>query len=396
MTLVLRRAAALLLLGHLVACDLEAAPLDPCAARSAQQEPPPDTLDLLFMVDNSNCTTRDQQRFQDAVPGLLGALLRGEVPASEATDSRGRSFPALRSLRIGVISSDMGIGGFTVPTCTDPLGDDGRLLAFPNPLDPRCPADPPLFLELTREPGLSDDAWAAQVEQLTVDASCLTQLGTNGCGFEQPLEAILKALTPAASALRFQDGTPGRGDENRVEGADPARFLRPGSLLAIIALTDEDDCSVADPELFDPASERYAGDLNLRCFHYPEAVHPVERYVEGLLALRPPERLVYATLAGVPERLNGVDARTILNDPAMQEAIDPANGGRLVPSCTLPETLSFPPRRMVSLASGLEERGARVAVGSLCQRDFGPAMAPVLHAMADALEGVPTADRTCP
>ena len=30
----------------------------------------------------------------------------------------------------------------------------------------------------------------------------------------------------------------------------------------------------------------YTGSLNLRCFMYPGALHPVDRYIDGLLALR--------------------------------------------------------------------------------------------------------------
>ena len=55
----------------------------------------------------------------------------------------------------------------------------------------------------------------------------LTWVGMTGCGFEQPLEAMVRAL----------DDHP----EN-------AGFLRAGSLLAIWFYTDEDDCSAASPE----------------------------------------------------------------------------------------------------------------------------------------------------
>ncbi|MEM1417583.1 MAG: hypothetical protein AAGH15_21985 [Myxococcota bacterium] len=388
-----RGVAVVLLPLCLVACDREALPLEPCDAPAALDAPPPDALDLLFMVDNSNCTTREQAKLAEAMPELLRTLLSGEILDAEGNPTR--AFPALRSVRIGFISSDMGAGGNAVPTCREPFGDDGRFVTFPPSSALGCREDPPLFLELTREPGVSDEEWALQVEDLAFDAFCMTEIGTDGCGFEQPLEAILKALTPEESPLRFQGGTRGQGDANRVEGRDPARFLRPDSVLAVVAMTDEDDCSVAEPELLDPSSERYVGDLNLRCFNYPEALHPVERYVDGLLALRPPERLVYATIAGVPARLGGADASAILAHPEMQEVVDEDDPTRLRTSCNPPgHGPSFPPRRMVSLAGALEARGAHVAIGSHCQEDFQPAIAPMLSAIADALEDQP--EPACP
>jgi hypothetical protein len=51
----------------------------------------------------------------------------------------------------------------------------------------------------------------------------MAKLGVQGCGFEHPLAALRAALAPSNAAN--------------------AGFLRPGALLAIIIITDEDDCS---------------------------------------------------------------------------------------------------------------------------------------------------------
>jgi hypothetical protein len=59
---------------------------------------------------------------------------------------------------------------------------------------------------------------------------CTAGLGTSGWGFEQPLEAMYLAL----------DGNPAN------QG-----FLREDAHLAVVIFADEDDCSVADPHLFD-------------------------------------------------------------------------------------------------------------------------------------------------
>src|SRR5690606_18070119 len=116
-----------------------------------------------------------------------------------------------------------------------------------------------------------------------------------GCGFEQQLESMLKAVTPSSSAVSFVMGTQGQADRAN------AGFLRPDAMLAVVVLTDEEDCSAADAELFNPSSGVYGGSLNLRCFSYPMAVHPVERYVENLLALKShPSQVFFGVIAGVP------------------------------------------------------------------------------------------------
>ena len=96
---------------------------------------------------------------------------------------------------------------------------------------------------------------------------------------------------------------------------------------------------------------------------------------------------------GIPVRLapgpdDAIDYDGILNDPQMQEVVDPDDDTRLTPSCSVPgRGLAFPPRRMVQLAQELENRGASGVVQSICQRDFGPALNQVIDKIADALEG---------
>ena len=80
----------------------------------------------------------------------------------------------------------------------------------------------------------------------------VSRLGTEGCGFEQQLESMLKALTPSDSSIRFEMNTAGQGDRAN------AGFVRPDSLLAIIVVTDEDDGSTIDPQLYaDPGTSAY-------------------------------------------------------------------------------------------------------------------------------------------
>jgi len=328
------------------------------------------SLDVLLMVDNSNSMAEEQAALQEQLPRFVQALATGDVDLDGVQD-----FPAVGSLQLGTVSSDMGSGGFSVPTCDESaFGDDAVLRSEGNTTLPGCDATYPPFQSFAD--GSDPTAFAAEV-------SCVAAMGISGCGFEQQLEAMLKALTPSTAATSFAMGTTGHGD-----GAN-AGLVRDDAVLALVSLTDEDDCSALDPELFDAASARYSGDLNLRCFQFPEAVHPVDRYVEGLLSLKEDARdLVYATISGVPPTLDGASYEDIFADPAMIEQIDPAMPTRLTPSCNRPGGgLAFPPRRMVEVARQLEAQGATGVVGSICQDDFEGPVSRILEQVARSVSG---------
>jgi hypothetical protein len=284
----------------------------------------------------------------------------------------------ITDLQVGVITTDLGTGGFAVPTCSDAArGDDGVLRTVARPERPDCAPSYPSFLRY--QPG-----GAVTPEALAFDLACVAEVGTGGCGFEQTLEAALKALSPAAPtsytgasyiAPSFSGGTRGHGDGlNRG-------FVRDDTLLAVLVLTDEEDCSARDASLFDPSSPDYgATDLNLRCaVHQDAALHPIERYVTGLRALRAgrPDLLAFAVIGGVPADLAEPVASDdgyarLLADPRMAERIDPEAPSRLAPSCDVAgRGLAFPPRRLVHVARGLG--AARSTVQSICQESLAPA-----------------------
>src|SRR5690606_37126644 len=140
----------------------------------------------------------------------------------------------------------------------------------------------------------------------------------------------------------FHNSTLGHADREN------AGFIRPNSALAIILVTDEEDCSAANPELFNPNSPAFMSvDLNLRCFSFPAEVHPVERYVSGvdgrsgLLGLRQhPGLLIFTGIVGVPVETvsdpSSIDYDAILSHPLMQEEVDSTMPTRLRPSCNVP------------------------------------------------------------
>jgi hypothetical protein len=378
--------------GALTGClDRDLKPLNPCTQSGVVERvrvTNVDKVDLLFMVDNSNSMTEEQASLTEQFPRLVTVLATGDRNPTVDADGDGNpanvgdDFPPVMSLQIGVITSDMGVGGFNVMTCNDEpnFGDNGLLRTQGNTAISGCMATYPSFLEFRR--GATDAAMYAR------DVSCVATVGTGGCGFEQQLEAVLKAVTPSTCTdpwCTFNMGTRGHADVAN------SGFVRPDSLLALILVTDEEDCSVADSELFNTASTRYSGELNLRCFLNPTAQHPISRFVEGYLATRnSPDLLVYAAITGVPPNVSTATAThdQILALPEMQEEIDPTMMTRLRPSCNVAgRGIAFPPRRIVEVAKGLETRGSNGLVYSICQADFTPALDGIIEKIADVLGG---------
>lgn len=344
--------------------------------------PPPRTtqLDLLFVVDNSNSMAEEQASLAAELPTLLSALTSGE-----------RAFD---SIQLGVVTTDMGVlGAYGVPTCgRADFGDDGILRTQGNTGMADCQATYPSFLRY-------DAALGHSTSEVARDLACVAAVGLGGCGFEQQLEAALKALTPARATswtapdfvapVFFRDALGHASDIN-------AGFVRDDSVLAVVMVTDEEDCSSHTHAIFDPNSSTYGGtDLNLRCFAFGhEANHPISRYVDGLMQLRRrPGRVAFVPIVGIPVDLEPRSGEPIswdtlvspderVRDPRLWERIDPSMPNRLVPSCNIPgRGVAFPPIRILRTARGLEARGARVAIGSICQESF---RAPFM-AIADAL-----------
>ncbi len=329
-------------------------------------------VDLLFVIDNSGSMGQEQGLLAAEIPRIVYRLASGDVDGDGTPEVR-----PVDSLHVGVVSTDMGTGDHMLATCDLGTGDDGVLRTTSNRFREGCAEAYPTFLEFVPD-GADPDEFAAEV-------GCVAGMGTDGCSVEQPLEASLKAVTRDDSPIAFLSGR-GHGDVAN-DG-----FLRPNSLLVVWMLTDEDDCSVRDPELLDLDSERYTGDFNLRCPFYPDALQPVERWVDGLLAVRPDaSRLFFAAVAGVPERANpdlsfAIDWDALLAHPDMQQVIDPGMTTRLRPSCDRPGTgLAFPPLRIVEAARALEARGAGAVVQSICAEDYSDAVEHILSRISHAL-----------
>lgn len=196
----------------------------PAAVTAAATGTSPGKLDVLFMIDDSSSMTSMQEKLVAQIPAFVTAL---------------QNLPmGLPSLHIAVVSSDMGAPGdstFAIG-CTQ-QGDQGEFRlgtagsasvdgGAPGG-DAGAPGCPGARLSSGATFISNVDGVANYAGDLSALLSCMTTLGDRGCGFENQLGSIARALGA--------DGSPAPSSN--------AGFLRPDAQLAILVLSNEDDCS---------------------------------------------------------------------------------------------------------------------------------------------------------
>jgi hypothetical protein len=220
-------------------------------------------VDILFVVDNSVSMGAAHGFTRVALPAMVNQLVNppcmdrqgqfreGPGYGKDCPEETFRRSQPLHDVHIGVISSSLGGHGGSIcsPSAAGfhPHQDDrARLIgsvrsgvkSYQNlgflAWDPRGRESP-------------QGEWNDRT--LTADfTAMLDAVGSEGCGIEAPLEAWYRFLIdpePPTTIARYTVETRAEGlDEELL--AERARFLRPDSLLVIVMLTDEDDCSVID------------------------------------------------------------------------------------------------------------------------------------------------------
>jgi hypothetical protein len=235
-------------------------------------------------------------------------------------------------------------------------------------------------------------AGQTNVDQAASDFRCVSRLGVRGCPFEQPLEAMWKALAPSTGrgpGFAFLSGSQAQGDLYNKG------FMRPNAVLAVLHVSDEEDCSIRESGkvLFaqGPDAQTEYGPINLRCgLHVDdeELVHPVQRYVDGLRSLKPghPERVVFSAIVGLPLDAGDKTYDELLALPALQFAENPLKPGFPATSCNTTSASrvdeAYPPRRFLELARGL---GEQAMVSSICADSYGPAIDRLVSKIAASL-----------
>jgi hypothetical protein len=313
---------------------------------SAQVRP----VDVLVVMDNSLSMAEEQDDLSKKFSHLISAILG---PAVDPMTGLPLHTP-VTDLHIGVLSTDMGTGGYSVETCSDPIdGDNGELQHTASSALAGCDDAYPTYLSYaSAEPDPDAIAWMSGAFE------CIVLLGIDGCGFEQHLKSMEKGLVDQRDAYN-------------------AGFLRDHSVLVVLFVTDEEDCSIAPgcDHIFD-ATDSSLGHLNLRCFRHPELITPVEHYIDVLRSLRSdPEDLVVGFIVGVPQVPEcegyGDEIPDCLDHPDMIETVDPIRMTTLLPSCVSSTGRGTPARRFVTIAQAF---GDQAHVSSICADDFTPAI----------------------
>ncbi len=260
------------------ACDgasIEVFSIPPEAGAEAAIEPAyASRVDLLLVIDNSPSMADKQTVLALTVPDLVDGLTNPDCldelgrstgrPAAGTPCPAGseRAFPPVLDLHIGIISSSLGGHGAdscsNVPTQSyNPRMEDMARLLTTGPNDTAVPThedrgflnwDP---AQRQTPPGLSDRDVLTQRFVDLVDG-----VEQTGCGFESTLESWYRFLVDPAPYERIVPVACNPGDADQTcrapTGVDDvllgqrADFLRPDSLLAIVMLSDENDCSVRD------------------------------------------------------------------------------------------------------------------------------------------------------
>jgi hypothetical protein len=361
-------------------------------------------LDLLIVIDNSGSM---MNKFQlclapvDVFSGLVG-------------------LPGVWNLHLGVTSTDLGAGAYDVTNCEE-LGGDGGILGRVGGVDrgelcvgpgERYFVDiEPINCTIDKDQSgactshsctqANCDAVAGSNEMLTLadwngcprcrnntvystleeTSHCLAGLDASGCGFAQPLETMYQALN----------------DNPQNTG-----FLREDAYLGIIFVTDGDDCSAADPEIFDPGQDSIDSPLGyfttFRCFEFgvtcdinerthvglrqhcqprddPGALlHPISRYVQLLGDLKDPQLIAVAALAGP------------VDDHSVTVVRDPDNRPWVQYSCIGGGDLVWPSIRLNAFVEAFHEEADMVwAYQSLCHTDCFGSMLEIGWNMQDSL-----------
>ncbi|HWN70894.1 MAG TPA: hypothetical protein VNM90_24800 [Haliangium sp.] len=324
-----------------------------------------DKVDLLIIVDNSESMKDEQISLAANFPVMIDRL---------------QAQAGLPDVHIGIVSTDM-VAHPSIPDCKPEDSDDGVLQSsFTNDPDFSQCSDGSLALDGTfirDAPATTGGRITNYTGNLTDVFACMAVLGIEGCGFEFPLAAMRRAFENPANA----------------------GFLREDATLAVIFLSDEDDCSAFDQEMFNPTitgKESYLGPLDsFRCFEFGVECNPdqprvlgekyeckpredspymvaVQEYVDYLRGLKAdPQQIVVAGIVGV-DPVDPDKPLEVINETkpvgevfSLVPACRVVNGDGMVVAKATPA---------VRLRAFLDAFPGRNALTSICEQDLRDAM----------------------
>jgi len=325
-------------------------------------------LDLIFMIDNSGSMKEEQAKLRKNFPVFINTL---------------RAIPGgLPNVHIGIVSSDVGAGNVFIsgnPACNRPGGDKGEFQAKAG-----CGLDGTGNFIIS----LNNDTMKNFTGKLEDVFSCMADLGTGGCGFEHQLQSVRVALA--------ENVTPKN-----------AGFLRPDAFLAVVLITDEDDCSgQPTSDLYADASfEGQTGSLRcnvaghlcngmappnmefqtplVNCTSNPKGrLIPVNDMTQFILGLKKnfPERIIVSAITGLPNKADGTQY-------AFRKSADANAGGQVLdiePVCSAGADGTAAPSIRVS--EFVKAFGANGTLDSICNDDFSPALKRIAELIAARLD----------
>jgi hypothetical protein len=322
-----------------------------------------DKIDLLFMIDGSGSMADKQQILGLAIPDLVHRLNsplcvapdgtpvapQPSQPTAACPAGSEREFNPVQDMHIGVISSSLGGHGAPNGCGFAGIADDQAHLLERGAVGQTYQGLGFLAWDPARTKSPPGETDAAKLEDNV--RSLVSGVGESGCAVEASLEAWYRFLVDPEpyEGIRLASCAAGSSDQCAVlEGVDQvlltqrADFLRPDSLVAVIMLTDENDCSIIDggtafrvldsnpmpratsvcnDDPADPCCRSCAGadlidscpsrssdpecakgpwpaeqdSFYLRCFQQKrrfgiDALYPVERYIAGLTQPTVPRR----------------------------------------------------------------------------------------------------------
>jgi hypothetical protein len=322
-------------------------------------------LDLLFLIDDSPGGLDYQNNIKNNLAALLGVFETLET------------YPF--DVHIGVATSDLGTTGSLDPAHPAPAIGSGQGSCSGHGKDGRLRTDPSV-----QDAFVADMVGAGGTHQGNFTGSVTTALagllsaGSNGCGFEQHLASIRRALTNPLNA----------------------GFIRDPANLAIILVGDEDDCSVHDAAAFFAPGPAGVGPMqSFRCTAHgltcdqsldtvgtktdcrPRTNSPyiddVAPYVQSLLDFKgDPRKLMFGVDVGNPS-------------PVDIELRVPPGGGSpvlaLAHSCSYVDAtnstlVADPAVRDVAAVAALPVSTPKV-VASMCSQDQGPQLTEMAKAI---------------
>jgi hypothetical protein len=298
-------------------------------------------VDILIVVDNSSGMAAAQQKLSTEIQFLVDNL--GNPYLDLGT--------VIENIRIAVTTAELGLSPNDVPIegCFN-APKEGHFVTSP------CPSTEGLCVDASASCVFAEAAnWLETSEDLfhpslATEVSCLVKQGTTGCPVQQPLEAALTALR------------------------DNPEFVKDEHLLAVIVVSDKEDCSIEDSRLFSTeAWVSSAPDSDGLACHFPpqnrEYLFRSAQYFDRLVSLKDgrQDAVVFAAIVGVPADAascngSGDSLENCLFEPEM--LLDTGDST----ACTAGPTIAFPGRRYVELA---ERFGANGYVQSICSTNYG-------------------------